>query len=82
MARGGAGLRSSPRGAHPSGTEGAPRGPRRFAETARDGGIETLGKAPGIILAGRNNAADAAPAFIDAIAAHRHPSRDSDPPKV
>ena len=42
----------------------------------------SMGKDPGILLAERNKAADAAPAFIAAIAAHRHPSRDSDPPKV
>ncbi len=42
----------------------------------------SAGKAPGILLAERSKAADAAPAFIAAIAAHRHPSRDSDPPRV
>jgi catalase len=40
------------------------------------------GKDPGILLAERSKAAAIAPAFIKAIAAHRHPSRDSDPPKV
>jgi len=40
------------------------------------------GKDPGILLAAREKASAMAPAFIKAIAAHRHPSRDSDPPKV
>ena len=40
------------------------------------------GKAPGLILAEPNKAADTVPQFIKAIAAHRHPSRDSDPPEV
>ena len=39
-------------------------------------------KDSGILLTDVNKAADAAPAFIAAIAAHRHASRDSDPPKV
>ncbi|MOA27196.1 Catalase C [compost metagenome] len=34
----------------------------------------------GILLADGANAAEIAPAFINAVAAHRHPSRDSDPP--
>jgi catalase len=40
------------------------------------------GKDPGLLVAERNKAAAAAPAFITAITAHRHPSRDNDPPKV
>ncbi len=37
---------------------------------------------PGILLAEGADAAETASAFINAIAAHRHPSRDSDPPLV
>ena len=37
---------------------------------------------PGILLVGINEAEQAAPKFVAAIAAHRHPSRDSDPPKI
>ncbi len=40
------------------------------------------GKDPGLILADANKAADTALQFIKAISAHRHTSRDSDPPKV
>lgn len=40
------------------------------------------GKDPGILLAASNKAAVAASAFIAAISAHRHSSRDSDPPEV
>ena len=40
------------------------------------------GKDPGILLAERDEITGAAPAFIAAIAAHRHPSRDSDPPRI
>jgi len=36
----------------------------------------------GLIFAESAQAADVAPAFIAGIAAHRHPSRDSDPPKI
>lgn len=36
----------------------------------------------GILLAEGADAAAIAAAFIDAIAAHRHPSRDSDPPLI
>ncbi|HWH48363.1 MAG TPA: catalase, partial [Burkholderiales bacterium] len=39
-------------------------------------------KDPGLIFAEPGKAADAAQGFIAAIAAHRHPGRDSDPPKV
>jgi len=42
----------------------------------------SMEKDPGIILAEQGKTAEAAPAFIAAIAAHRHPSRDSDPPKL
>ena len=53
---------------------------RKLLEMA---GIPAIaGKDPGILLTEANKAADAAPAFIAAIGAHRHPSRDSDPPKV
>jgi catalase len=41
-----------------------------------------VGKDPGLLVAEPNKAASAAPAFIAAITAHRHPSRDSDPPEV
>lgn len=34
---------------------------------------------PGILLADSADAAGIASAFIEAIAAHRHPARDSDP---
>jgi catalase len=37
---------------------------------------------PGILLAEADDAADIASAFIDRIAAHRHTSRDSDPPLI
>ena len=37
---------------------------------------------PGILLVDINEAEKAASKFIAAIAAHRHPSRDSDPPKI
>jgi len=37
---------------------------------------------PGILLVDSGDAAAIAPAFIDVIAAHRHPSRESDPPVV
>ena len=40
------------------------------------------GKDPGLLFVEPGKAADAAPGFIAAIAAHRHPGRDSDPPKV
>jgi len=46
-------------------------------------GISAInGKDPGVLLAASNKAAANASAFIAAIAAHRHPSRDSDPPAV
>jgi catalase len=41
-----------------------------------------FGKDPGLLYAQPSKAADAAAEFIAAIAAHRHPVRDSDPPKV
>jgi len=40
------------------------------------------GKDLGLLMAERDRAAVVAPVFIAAIAAHRHPSRDSDPPKL
>jgi catalase len=39
-------------------------------------------KEPGILLADRRKAASAAKAFITALAGHRHPARDADPPRV
>jgi catalase len=46
-------------------------------------GISSIaGEEAGILLADANKAARVAPAFITAVAAHRHPSRDSDPPRV
>ena len=39
-------------------------------------------KAPGILLATGADATKIAPAFIEAVAAHRHLSRDSDPPLI
>ena len=53
---------------------------RKLLEMA--GILAAAGKDPGLILAEPDKAAGAAPQFIKAIAAHRHPSRDSDPPKV
>ena len=53
---------------------------RKLLEMA--GILPLAGKDPGILLTEASKAADAAPAFIAAIAAHRHSSRDSDPPKV
>lgn len=40
----------------------------------------TMVEGEGILLADGAHAAEIAPAFIDAVAAHRHPSRDCDPP--
>ncbi|HKQ22821.1 MAG TPA: catalase [Burkholderiales bacterium] len=40
------------------------------------------GKDPGLLAAEPSKAADAAARFVAAIAAHRHPVRDSDPPKI
>ena len=37
---------------------------------------------PGILLADSADVADIVSAFIEAVAAHRHPSRDSDPPLI
>ncbi|WP_416139647.1 catalase [Halomonas sp. HK25] len=42
--------------------------------------VSTLDEDPGILLAESTDAANIAAAFIKAIAAHRHFSRDSDPP--
>ena len=44
--------------------------------------VPSAGGDPGLIVAPSAQAVDAASAFIAGIAAHRHPSRDSDPPKV
>ena len=41
-----------------------------------------FGKDPGLLYAEPGKAADVAAGFIAAIATHRHPVRDSDPPKV
>ncbi len=41
-----------------------------------------LDEDPGIVLAEGADTADIASAFIESIAAHRHPSRDSDPPLI
>ena len=52
-------------------------------ELLRMAGIPAgAGTDPGLLFAARAEAAAAAPAFIAAVAAHRHPSRDSDPPAV
>ena len=50
---------------------------RKLLEMA--GVSDAVGKDPGILWAEPNKAAQVAPAFIAAMAAHRHPSRDSDP---
>ncbi|MDI5891553.1 catalase [Halomonas rhizosphaerae] len=51
---------------------------RKLLEMA---GIEpATNQDPGILLAEGVDAAEIATAFIDAVAAHRHPSRDRDPP--
>ena len=52
---------------------------RKLLEMA---GILAIGKDSGLLLAEKDKAADAAPGFIAAIAAHRHPARDSDPPRL
>ena len=53
---------------------------RKLLEMA--GILDFVGKGTGILLAEPTKASSAASAFIAAIAAHRHPARDSDPPKV
>ncbi|MFN2361133.1 MAG: catalase [Marinobacter sp.] len=51
---------------------------RKLLEMA---GIDsTAGKDPGILLAESADAAEIAPGFIDAVSAHRHSSREMDPP--
>ena len=45
-------------------------------------GISTEENDPGILLVDVDDAENAAPKFIAAIAAHRHASRDRDPPKI
>jgi len=37
---------------------------------------------PGILLASADTIADGAAAFIAALAKHRHPVRETDPPKI
>ena len=49
---------------------------------AMAGIVPSAGGDPGLIVAPSAQAVDAVSAFIAGIAAHRHPSRDSDPPKV
>jgi catalase len=44
--------------------------------------VVSPGEDPGLIFSASADAVQAMPAFIAAVAAHRHPSRDSDPPKV
>ncbi|MFO7529901.1 MAG: catalase [Marinobacter sp.] len=52
-------------------------------ELLKMAGIESgLDGDKGILLAEGANASEVAPAFINAVAAHRHFSRDSDPPKI
>jgi catalase len=53
---------------------------RKLLETAGIG--PAMDEYPGILLAEGADAAEIAPAFITAIAAHRHLSRDSDPPLI
>jgi catalase len=45
-------------------------------------GIRGAMKDPGLLFAEPDKADDVAVGFIAAIAAHRHPGRDSDPPKI
>ena len=52
----------------------------KLLETA--GIPRTGGKDAGILLSERDHAGKIAPAFIAAMAAHRHASRDSDPPRI
>ena len=53
---------------------------RKLLETAGIG--PAMDEYPGILLAEGADAAEIAPAFIKAIGAHRHLSRDSDPPLI
>jgi catalase len=46
------------------------------------GVLELTGKDPGMLWCESADVDGAIPAFIAAIAAHRHPSRDTDPPKI
>ncbi len=46
------------------------------------GVLELTGKDPGMLWCESGDVAGTIPAFIAAIAAHRHPSRDTDPPKI
>ncbi|MEX2260190.1 MAG: catalase [Woeseia sp.] len=45
-------------------------------------GLDAMDEAPGILLAKTADAAGVASTFIDAVAAHRHLSRDTDPPLI
>lgn len=53
---------------------------RKLLEMA--GITAAMGKDPGVLMADRDHAAATAPDFIAAIAAHRHSTRESDPPKL
>ena len=46
------------------------------------GVLEHTGKDPGMLWCESSELAGAIPAFIAAIASHRHPMRDTDPPKI
>ena len=46
------------------------------------GVLELTGKDPGMLWCESGDVAASIPAFIAAIAAHRHPARDADPPKI
>ena len=46
------------------------------------GVLELTGKDPGLMWCEADKVEAAIPAFIAAIAAHRHPSRDTDPPQI
>ena len=46
------------------------------------GVLELTGKDPGMLWCESSEVAGAIPAFIAAIASHRHPMRDTDPPKI
>ena len=46
------------------------------------GVLELTGKDPGMLWCESSEVAGAIPAFVAAIASHRHPMRDTDPPKI
>ena len=46
------------------------------------GVLELTGKDPGMLWCESGDVEGTIPAFIAAIAAHRHPTRDTDPPKI